>query len=120
MLMFLSGIWIGNAEVSIQEQMLNDNKVYILENEYLRLVIDPAAGGRGESLICKQTGEDITYTASRMQAGQGSGLFLDRFWGKAAGQLRDFETRPYGRGDRRRGLPQYLLPQRAKHPGRRL
>jgi len=81
------------AEVILKKQVLGDKEIYILENEYLRLVINPSLGGRGESLLYKKTGKDLTLSVSPVQAPAGSGLFLERFWG--AKQIREFEKLPY-------------------------
>ncbi len=90
-IMLLSGGIVRAA--SIEKHVRDGSEVYVLENEHLRLLVNPGSGGRGESLICKKTGSELVYTASRSESPQGSGLFLDRFWG--AGQLRDFEVQRY-------------------------
>ena len=65
----------------------------VLENQFLQVTVDAAAGGRVVSCVHKRTGGPLTYTASATQAPGGSGLALDRFWGDR--QLRGFEKTPY-------------------------
>lgn len=88
---------LGNclADVTLQKQISAEGReLYVLENEFLRLTVNPSRGGRGESLIYKKTGRDLTHSVSPTQAPGGSGLFLDRFWGDSR-QIRDFEGLPY-------------------------
>jgi len=91
-------ILLGNygnclAKVMLKKQALEGKNVYVLENKFLRLIINPFSGGRGESLIYKKTGNGLTRVASRAQAAGGSGLFIDRFWGES--QIKNFEVLPY-------------------------
>ena len=81
------------AETTLKQQAGDGEKAYILENDYLRLTITPASGGRGASLIDKKTGKELIRSMTSSQAPGGSGLFLDRFWGNE--QIRGFEEMPY-------------------------
>jgi len=70
-----------------------EQEIYVLENEFLRLEVNPAHGGRAQTLFCKRTGTALTLAASTSAAPAGSGLFVDRFWGRR--QIRRFERSAY-------------------------
>ena len=67
----------------------------VLENEYLRVTIDPVLGGSVRDLVDKRSGKSVVGTFSGDPPSQGFGLFLDRFWRKSAGQVRSLETSRY-------------------------
>lgn len=65
----------------------------VLENQWIKAVVDPGAGGRVVQLLHKPTGRQFTEALTLNDAPGGSGLFNDRFWKRR--QTRDLETSPY-------------------------
>lgn len=61
-------------------------KQVIMENNYLKLVIQPGMGGKGSSLIYKKTGDELTNWPQY-------GILEDRFWIDRAGN--NFVSSPY-------------------------
>ena len=65
-----------------------------LENRWLRIVVDPDAGGRITALVDKRTGAELAHAPPAAEAPAGSGLLNDRFWG-VRGQDRRFPSVAY-------------------------
>ena len=81
------------ADVKLTEETHGGSKRYVLENQFVRLELQPSPGGQGAALIHKKTGRHLTRALSHTRAPGGSGLFIDRFWGDR--QIRGFEKMPY-------------------------
>ena len=82
------------GDVSVSERTgPTGHPVYVLENDFVQLVVNPATGGRAEALLHKPSGTPLIRPATPGQAAAGNGLFIDRFWGDR--QLREFEKTPY-------------------------
>ena len=65
----------------------------VLDNRWIKAVVDPGAGGRVVQLLHKPTGRQFTEALTLNDAPGGSGLFNDCFWKRR--QTRDLETSPY-------------------------
>lgn len=93
--------------------------LYILRNEYVAISINPRTGGRIESLYLINPGIELIHAPPLSEAPQGSGLFLDRFWGPS-GQIRDFERSSY-KAEIDDGAPEYVsVALSAKNRGLRV
>jgi len=66
--------------------LMEDGRQLILENEFLKLTIQPDKGAGGSALVYKKTGNDLTSWPEH-------GILLDRFW--IAGRHTDFYLTPY-------------------------
>ena len=92
--LFLLVLSPASGGVSVSERTgPTGQPLYVLENAFVRLEVNPATGGRAESLLHKATRTPLIRPATPGQAAAGNGLFIDRFWGDR--QLREFEKNTY-------------------------
>ncbi len=68
---------------------------YIIENQYIKLVVNPAHGGRIEQFINKTTGTPLTVSYSNAAAPAGSGIGIERMRNSGGGTDRNFEKTAY-------------------------
>ncbi len=85
---------VGGETLSLTTAEVNGDghRDFVLENQYLRIVIAPAQGGRVLSLIHKTSGKDLT-SGPAYKTGD-HGLLAERLWGKGK-QIRALETMSY-------------------------
>ncbi|MBI4028168.1 MAG: beta-galactosidase trimerization domain-containing protein [Verrucomicrobia bacterium] len=70
-------IAVGKQQVLFEESGQGAARRLILENGYLRVVINPAEGGRVESFVHKRSGQELTLPLGETTPG---GLLSDHLW----------------------------------------
>jgi len=71
------------------------NKPVVLENRFVKVVVDPSRGGTVSSFLLKGARAGLTATWEEKPVGQGFGLFGDRVTTVTRERVRDYETSAY-------------------------
>jgi len=85
----------GLASAACKLHFEASDKPVTLENELVKIVVDPARGGTVSSFVFKPAAADLTATWRDQPVGQGFGLFIDRVITPPRKKVRNYETSPY-------------------------